>query len=57
MFIEPLQGRIDLQGVPCKPYRVWVCSALAVNWVLLEWIQLKDATSANPEKIHFKNLA
>ena len=18
---------IDLQGVPCKPYRVWVCSA------------------------------
>ena len=18
--------RIDLQGVPCKPYRVWVCS-------------------------------
>jgi hypothetical protein len=19
--------RIDLQGVPCKPYRVWVCSA------------------------------
>ena len=22
-----LQGRIDLQGVPCKPCRVWVCSA------------------------------
>ena len=21
-----LQGRIDLQGVPCKLYRVWVCS-------------------------------
>jgi hypothetical protein len=19
--------RLDLQGVPCKPYRVWVCSA------------------------------
>ena len=22
--------RIDLQGVPCKPYRVWVCSVLRV---------------------------
>jgi hypothetical protein len=20
--------RIDLQGVPCKPYRVWVCSVV-----------------------------
>ena len=20
--------RIDLQGVPCKPYRFWVCSAV-----------------------------
>jgi hypothetical protein len=20
--------RIDLQGVPCKPYRVWVCNVL-----------------------------
>ena len=27
MFTGSLQGRIDLQGVPCKPYRVWVCSA------------------------------
>ena len=26
MFTGSLQGRIDLQGVPCKPYRVWVCS-------------------------------
>ena len=22
---------IDLQGVPCKPYRVWVCSVSAVR--------------------------
>ena len=27
MFTGSLQGRIDLQGVLCKPYRVWVCSA------------------------------
>jgi hypothetical protein len=26
MITGSLQGRIDLQGVPCKPYRVWVCS-------------------------------
>ena len=23
-------ARIDLQGVPCKPYRIWVCSVLRV---------------------------
>ena len=22
---------IDLQGVPCKPYRVWVCSVLQLS--------------------------
>jgi hypothetical protein len=27
--------RIDLQGVPCKPYRVWVCSVLLGILVLL----------------------
>ena len=28
MFTGSLQGRIDLQGVPCKLYRVWVCSVI-----------------------------
>ena len=28
MFTGSLQGRIDLQGVPCKPYRGWVCSVV-----------------------------
>jgi hypothetical protein len=26
MITGSLQGRIYLQRVPCKPYRVWVCS-------------------------------
>ena len=30
MFTGPLQGKIDLQGVPCKPYRVWVCSVVRI---------------------------
>jgi hypothetical protein len=30
MITGSLQGRIDLQGVPCKPYRVWVCSDFLV---------------------------
>ena len=29
--------RIDLQGVPCKSYRVWVCSALKVEILLLSY--------------------
>ena len=28
--------RIDLQGVPCKPYRVWVCSVFSLKMVLGE---------------------
>ena len=28
MITGSLQGRIDLQGVLCKPYRVWVCSVV-----------------------------
>ena len=34
MFTGSLQGRIGLQGVPCKPYMiwvwVWVCSVVIV---------------------------
>ena len=28
--------RIDLQGVPCKPYRNWVCSVLLAATVCVE---------------------
>ena len=28
MLTGSLQGRIDLQGVPCELYRVWVCSVV-----------------------------
>ena len=31
----PLQVRIDLKGVPCKPYRVWVCSVLMTIFIVL----------------------
>ena len=35
---------IDLQGVHCKPYRVWVCSDVKTGWKFKfqksAWIQM-----------------
>ena len=42
--------RIDLQGVPCKPYRVWVCSAalrLEANPVLSSYNSPKRIIDCN----------